>query len=73
MKTDRKNSKRGNVLTYFDNLKSGDSFYTELKPNFITVYANRYNKQIKTEVCLVMSEYRSLTPIVKRLTKVTIL
>jgi hypothetical protein len=73
MKTDRKWLKRGKVLTYFENLKPGDFFYTDILPKNLTSYANMYNKKIKTEICYVITDHRTNTPKIERITKVTIL
>ena len=73
MKTERKTAKRGKVLSYFESLKPGEHFYTEISPKGLTAYATIYKKAIKTEICLVMTDYRSITPKVQRLTKCTIL
>jgi hypothetical protein len=73
MKTDRKKAKRGKVLTYFENLEPGQSFFTELMPKVLTSYAGIYNRQIKTEICYVITDHRTNKPKIERITKVTIL
>jgi len=70
MKTDKKRAKRGNVLTYFDNLKPGDCFYTDLPNNFITVYSVRYGVKLKTEKIICINPKSLKT---EKITKVTIL
>ena len=70
MKTDRKRTKRGKVLHYFESLEPGQSFFTDLLPKALTAYATIYQKQIKTEILLCVSP-KSLK--VERITKCTIL
>ena len=73
MKTDRKKAKRGITLSNLENLQTGEVFYSEMKPKSITAYSAIYQKKVSTEVCLVMSDYRTIEPKIKRITKVTIL
>jgi hypothetical protein len=73
MKTDRKRAKRGHTIANFQSLEPGQSFYSEMLPKGLQAYASIYGKKIQTEICLVMTDYRSITPKVQRLTKVTIL
>lgn len=65
--------KTGKQMELLKTLLAGETFYTDVKPNNVKAYAGRAGKATVTENCIVIENYTDQQPLIKRLTKVTIL
>lgn len=69
----KNHSYTGRVLAILPLLKKGDSFCAPIQPSVAIQYAKQYGVKIKTEVCLVMEDYKTADPSLTRQTKITII
>lgn len=61
------------TMNLMTQLKAGESFFTELEQTKVTAYAKSYGAKVTTEQCVLIQDYKSNTPTLTKLTKVTIL
>lgn len=72
IKTEKKRINRGPIVSYFESLQVGQSFYINNSQAYIQSFANTYGVKVKTEICLVISKLAS-QPETGKIVKVTIL
>lgn len=72
MEKEIKGRKKGLIRQWMESASPGQYIYTTITQNNITAYSFHAKRKVKTEVCLVLSDYLT-NPKVERVTKLTIL
>jgi hypothetical protein len=61
------------MMSLMPQLKSGDSFLTEIAPQVVTAYAKAHKTKVTTEQCVLITSYKKDKPELSKVTKVTII
>jgi|DEB3_MinimDraft_2_1074329.scaffolds.fasta_scaffold03562_1 hypothetical protein len=61
------------MMSLMSQLKSGDSFLTDISPQVVTAYARAHKTKVTTEQCVLINDYKKENPALSKVTKVTIL
>ena len=69
----RSKTQVGKIMLLLTKLKKDDFFYTNIAPKSVQAYASGYDVKCKAELCLIVENYKSMCPDIKKITKVTML
>lgn len=61
------------VMGLMRNMKSGECFYTEKDDKTVTAQASHQNIKLLTTRCLLIEDIHAPSPVIRRITKVTII